>query len=107
MKNFIKEEQIEIKEGILTTAFSAGTALYIAKGLMTSFKNNDAFKFGLIDEKGVRTEKEPSTQIEKDSINLLNKFIIDLKRLLLVFVRSETILKVMVSVYLIKSIKSK
>lgn len=106
MKSFIETEEDLIEEGKISSAFSTGVALYITKMLVTTWKKHDAFKFGLIDDKGKRTEKEAITSEEKQSLNLLNQFIIGLRRLLLTFM-SEGILKVLMTVYVTKNILKK
>lgn len=54
----------------------------IIKILTTSWTKMDAYKFGLIDEKGKRTDKKAETKEEKDSINSLNRFVFNIKRIL-------------------------
>ena len=54
----------------------------IIKILTTSWTKMDAYKFGLIDEKGKRTDKKAETKEEKNSINSLNRFVFNIKRIL-------------------------
>ncbi len=54
----------------------------IIKILTTPWKKQDAFKYGLIDEKGVRTEKQAENREEKNSIDSLHKMVFNLKRLI-------------------------
>ena len=95
-----------IEEGRVSSAFSTGIALYITKMLATPWKNHDAYKLNLIDLKGKRTENEAVTSQEKQSLNLLNQFIIGMRRLLLTFM-SEGILKVLLAVYISKNLLKK
>lgn len=103
MKSFNEQSEI-IQENLITSAFTTTSALLIAKKLYQPIKETQAYKFGLIDEKSKRTNKQPATNEEKESINLFNMFIFDLKRIFLFFV-SEGILKILITVYLIKNIK--
>lgn len=54
----------------------------IIKTLTTSWTKLDAYKYGLIDEKGKRTKKVAETKEEKNSINGFNRFIFNIKRIL-------------------------
>jgi hypothetical protein len=102
-KNENLNENEIIEEGIISV-FNTGVALYLIKLLTTRWQNWDAYKFGLIDDKGNRTEKQPETKQEKDSLSLIHKFVIGLRRMLLT-VMSESILKILVAVYVVKNIK--
>jgi len=53
----------------------------IGKKLLTPFKKWRAYELGLIDEKG-KIIKKPETSEEKDSLTLLDKFIMKVKRLI-------------------------
>ena len=53
----------------------------VLKLLTTPWKEQAAFKEGLIDEKGKRTKKKPSTSKEKDAYTLLHRLIFNLKRI--------------------------
>lgn len=52
------------------------------KLLVTPFDKQDAYKFGIIDEKGFRTEKPVETADEKSSYTILHKLIFNIKRLM-------------------------
>lgn len=52
------------------------------KLLVTPFDKQDAYKFGIIDEKGYRTEKPVETADEKSSYTILHKLIFNIKRLM-------------------------
>ena len=54
------------------------------KLLTTPFEKMDAFKFGIIDEKGkvLRKYKSLKTEKERKSYTLLNRFVFNLKRIL-------------------------
>ena len=54
----------------------------VLKLLTTSWKDQAAFKEGLIDEKGKRTKKKPSSSKEKDAYTLLHRLIFNLKRIM-------------------------
>lgn len=99
----VEKEMENLNEGLITSTFTTASALYIAKMLMTKWTNWPAFSLGLIDEKGTRTDKKAETSEEKESLNLLNSFIMSLRRIFLFFV-SENILKVLVSIYIIKAV---
>lgn len=52
------------------------------KLLVTPFNKQDAYKNGLIDDKGYRTEKKVETPEEKSSYTVLHKLIFNIKRLM-------------------------
>ena len=52
------------------------------KLLVTPFDKQDAFKYGIIDEKGFRTDKKIETADEKSSYTVLHKLIFNIKRLM-------------------------
>ena len=56
----------------------------VVKMLVTPFEKQEAFKFGIIDEKGkvLRTYKSLKTEKERKSYTLLNRFVFNLKRIL-------------------------
>ena len=54
----------------------------VLKLLTTPWKEQAAFKEGLIDEKGKRTKKKPSSSKEKDAYTLLHRLIFNLKRIM-------------------------
>ena len=54
----------------------------IIKILTTSWKKQDAYKYGLIDENGKRTSKKPENREEKNSIDSLHRVVFNLKRLI-------------------------
>lgn len=54
----------------------------IIKILTTPWIKTDAYKYGLIDEKGKRTDKKPETKEEKNSLNSLNRLVFNIKRFL-------------------------
>ena len=54
----------------------------VLKLLTTPWKEQPAFEHGLIDEKGKRTKKKPSTSKEKDAYTLLHRLVFNLKRIM-------------------------
>ena len=56
----------------------------VVKMLVTPFEKQEAFKFGIIDEKGkvLRKYKSLKTEKERKSYTLLNRFVFNLKRIL-------------------------
>ena len=56
----------------------------VVKMLVTPFEKQEAFKFGIIDEKGKVLKKYKSLKTEKErkSYTLLNRFVFNLKRIL-------------------------
>jgi hypothetical protein len=52
------------------------------KLLVTPFNKQDAFTYGIIDDKGYRTKKEIETPEEKASYTILHKLIFNIKRLM-------------------------
>lgn len=54
----------------------------IIKILVSSWTKTDAYKLGLIDEKGKRTDKKAETKAEKESINSFYRFVFNIKRML-------------------------
>ena len=59
----------------------------IVKLMATDFKNQEAFKYGIIDANGkqLRKNRELNTEAEKDSYTVLHRFVFNLKRLLAKF----------------------
>ena len=59
----------------------------IVKLLSTDFKDQEAFKFGIIDANGkvLRPSRTLNTQAELDSYTVLHRFIFNLKRILAKF----------------------
>jgi len=59
----------------------------IVKLMATDFKDQEAFKFGIIDVNGkqLRKNRELNTEAEKDSYTVLNRFVFNLKRILAKF----------------------
>ena len=56
----------------------------VVKLIVTPFEKQEAFKFGIIDEKGkvLRKYKSLKTEKERKSYTLLNRFVFNLKRIL-------------------------
>jgi len=56
----------------------------IVKLLSTDFKNQEAFKFGIIDKDGkvLRKSNTLNTEAEKDSYTVLHRFVFNLKRIM-------------------------
>ena len=56
----------------------------VVKLLVTPFEKQEAFKFGIIDEKGkvLKKYKDLRTEKERKSYTLLNRFVFNLKRIL-------------------------
>ena len=59
----------------------------IVKLMATDFKNQEAFKYGIIDANGkqLRKNRELNTEAEKNSYTVLNRFVFNLKRILAKF----------------------
>jgi len=59
----------------------------IVKLMSTDFKNQEAFKYGIIDANGkqLRKNRELNTEAEKDSYTVLHRFVFNLKRILAKF----------------------
>ena len=76
----VNEQDEIIQENLISSAFTVSSALLIAKKLYQPIKETQAFKFGLIDEKSKRTNKQPTTSEERESINLFNMFIFKIKK---------------------------
>ena len=59
----------------------------IVKLMSTDFKNQEAFKFGIIDANGkvLRKSSKLNTQAELDSYTVLHRFVFNLKRILAKF----------------------
>ena len=59
----------------------------IVKLLSIDFKNQEAFKYGIIDAKGkvLRKSNTLNTEAEKDSYTVLHRFVFNLKRILAKF----------------------
>jgi len=75
-------ERAELLEGS-QTVIDTVIVFRVLKLLTTSWKDQEAFKHGLIDEKGKRIKaKRPKTKEEKDSFTLLHRLIFNLKRVL-------------------------
>ena len=56
----------------------------LVKLISTDFKNQEAFKFGIIDEKGkvLKKASQLKTEAEKDAYTFLHRFVFNLKRVL-------------------------
>lgn len=54
----------------------------IIKILVTPWEQQDAYKYGLIDKYGKRTKKKAETSQEKNSLNSLNRFVFNIKRII-------------------------
>ena len=56
----------------------------IVKLMATDFKDQEAFKFGIIDANGknLRKNRQLNTEAEKDSYTVLHRFVFNLKRIL-------------------------
>jgi hypothetical protein len=59
----------------------------IVKLMSTDFKDQEAFKFGIIDKDGkvLRKSSKLNTEAEKDSYTVLHRFVFNLKRILAKF----------------------
>jgi hypothetical protein len=59
----------------------------IVKLMSTDFKDQEAFKFGIIDKDGkvLRKSSKLNTEAEKDSYTVLHRFVFNLKRILFKF----------------------
>ena len=59
----------------------------IVKLMATYFKNQEAFKYGIIDANGkqLRKNRDLNTEAEKNSYTVLNRFVFNLKRILAKF----------------------
>ena len=59
----------------------------IVKLMSTDFKNQEAFKFGIIDANGkvLRKSSKLNTEAERDSYTVLHRFVFNLKRILAKF----------------------
>ena len=59
----------------------------IVKLMSTDFKDQEAFKFGIIDKDGkvLRKSNKLNTEAEKDSYTVLHRFVFNLKRILAKF----------------------
>jgi hypothetical protein len=49
--------------------------------LTTPFANSDAYKMGIIDEKGQRTDKKLTTSAEKNAYTVLHKLVFNIKKI--------------------------
>lgn len=56
----------------------------IVKLMSTDFRNQEAFKYGIIDANGkqLRKNRDLNTEAEKDSYTVLHRFVLNLKRIL-------------------------
>jgi len=59
----------------------------LVKLIATDFRNQEAFKFGIIDANGkkLRKNKDLNTEAEKDSYTVLHRFVFNIKRILAKF----------------------
>jgi len=59
----------------------------IVKLMSTDFKDQEAFKFGIIDKDGkvLRKSSKLNTEAERDSYTVLHRFVFNLKRILAKF----------------------
>ena len=105
MKSFLETNE-ELNEGLITSTFSTATAMIIIKKLVTPIKKWKMYELGMVDEKGKPTDKIPTTPEEKESVNIFNTFIMQLKRIFLFFM-SEGMLKILITVYVVKNLVKK
>src|SRR5210317_2336231 len=49
--------------------------------LTTAFEKSDAYKMGIIDEKGQRTDKKLTTSAEKNAYTVLHKLVFNIKKI--------------------------
>jgi hypothetical protein len=74
-----RAELLEGSQSVIDTVI----VFRVLKLLTTSWKDQEAFKFGFIDDKGKRDKtKKPKTSEEKNAFTLLHRLIFNLKRVL-------------------------
>jgi len=65
----------------------------LVKLISTDFKNQEAFKFGIIDEKGkvLKKSSQLKTEAEKNAYTILHRFVFNFKRILAKFGLSNSL----------------
>jgi len=86
----------------MASAFSKLQAFRFATILSKPFEEWDAFKFGLIDEKG-NFIKKPKTKEEKKSLDAFTNLIRKIKKLLIRYIPDNKLFQFMIAAYLLKT----
>ncbi len=73
-----------LKEGLLTGAFNLATAYFFVKKMATPFKKTEAYKLGIIDDKGniLKKMKDLTDEKERKAYTLLDRVIWNIKKLM-------------------------
>jgi len=82
-------------------AFNKLLAITFATLLAKPFSEWDAFKYGLIDEKGNKL-REPENRPERDSLGPLKNFVRRIKRLLIKVVPDSRLLGILITTFLLR-----
>ena len=72
----------EINEGLLSRGADMVYAIRFLKLLVTPFKKTEAFKQGLVDENGYRTEIPIETNDQRSAFTIFHRLVFNVKRLL-------------------------
>ena len=74
----------QLQEGLLTGAFNLATAYFFVKKMATPFKKTEAYKLGIIDEKGkiLKQMKDLESDKERKAYTLLDRVIWNIKKLM-------------------------
>ncbi len=91
----------ELLEGAITKAAAAVLAISFANSIRKPFSDWDAFKLGLIDEKG-ELKKKASTKEEKAAMDPLTNIVRKIKKILIKYVGDSKILGFLIAAYLLK-----
>lgn len=87
---------------ILTEKLTSSLIMYmIFRRIMRDWKKWDAFKYGIIDDKGKRLKK-PKTAKERDSFDILDRFCWSIKRLCTKYMGDSTFAYIFSAAYLMK-----
>ena len=97
----MKKKFIELCEFSLSKTATTFLTYKFILLLKKNFTDWEAYKLGLINEKGEKI-KEPKTKEEKDSLGGMNNLIRKIKRLVGKFIPNEKLLNFLVTVYLLR-----
>lgn len=96
MKKFSELTEVNISNSVVT--YMTYKFLLLLKRPWTEW---DAYKLGLIDDKG-NLERKPKTKDEKEALDKMTNLVRKIKRILGKYIPNEKLLNFLVTVYLLK-----
>jgi hypothetical protein len=101
MKNFKTLHEINLSDTAMVFLVYKFASL-----IKKTYTEWDAYKLGLIDEKG-EVIRKPKTTEEKNSFGKVESFVLKVKNILLKYIRSEKLLSILVYAYILKNESAK